>query len=85
MVIREDQAHGQRILSYSVMGPGNATISTGSSVGNKRIDLFAPLSMGGTTSGSDGKVALTLKVHATAMGLPPVLAQFAAFAPCPSG
>jgi hypothetical protein len=75
VVLQEDQREGQRILSYKVVHVATgAVFATGSSVGNKKIDLG--------TSNVTG--VLRLEVLSTARGLPP-LVRFGAYAHCPSG
>jgi len=78
IVIREDQTRGQRILAYgvSIQFPNGTTsfFSNGTSVGNKRIDLY------GAAGSVTGK--LQLQVFSTALGLPPLIKSFAAFRPC---
>lgn len=80
VVIREDQAYGQRILAYKVYAIASdgtkSSFSNGTAVGNKRIDLHNA----GGVSGS-----VVLEVMSTAMDLPVVLKSFAAFTPCSDG
>jgi alpha-L-fucosidase len=74
IVLREDQRQGERILSYRVVVVATgAVFSSGTSVGNKRIDLGAANVTG----------TLRLEVVSTARGLPPFV-TFAAYAPCPT-
>lgn len=77
--VREDQAQGQRIRAYviEVLPVGSTTwqpFSNGTSVGNKKIDL----------SGNQAQLKLqALRLNVTAAIAPPVIADFAVFAPCP--
>lgn len=77
VVIREDQSFGQRIRSYEVSyDPGNGVwepFSTGTSVGNKRIDLL-----------SSPVTVAYLQLKVTNSTAQPVISFFGAFAPCPS-
>jgi hypothetical protein len=88
VVIQENQSQGQRILSYRVTAIENENLdvnsstesaavqfSSGSSVGNKRIDIVqTPVS---------GKIKL--EVLSTALGLEPLVSSFAAYRPCGGG
>eukprot|EP01012_Entosiphon_sulcatum_P023067 TRINITY_DN28054_c0_g1_i1.p2 TRINITY_DN28054_c0_g1~~TRINITY_DN28054_c0_g1_i1.p2 ORF type:complete len:452 (+),score=93.83 TRINITY_DN28054_c0_g1_i1:50-1405(+) len=78
VIIQEDQSQGQRIRSYEVdvQLPGSSawqSVATGSSVGNKRIQLFA-------TPVTPALVRLTIPQSAAT----PVVSAFSAFSPCPS-
>jgi alpha-L-fucosidase len=73
--LREDTVVGQRVRNYTVAVNG-MTVATGQSIGIKRIFL-----LGANFTGTASSV-VELRVHSAIA--PPVLAQFAAFAPCPS-
>ena len=79
VVIREDQTRGQRIISYEVYAQhadGTTTVlSTGNSVGNKRIDLFE----GGTVV--KGNTTIIMHVIETVDGSAPTIGSFAAYGP----
>ena len=76
VVMREDQAVGQRIRSYTVEARVNGAwvpFSTGDGVGNRRVDL-APAPV----------VATALRLNITQAVAEPVLTHFGAYAPCPA-
>ena len=76
LAVGEDQAFGQRILQFSVVGSdGSTVLASGQSVGNKRIFLLAaPISAPAT---------LTLRVQAAKAQ--PVIRILAAYSACPTG
>ena len=77
---------GQRIRNYTVAvsdstAPGGwAVLATGSAVGTKRIHLF-----GRNITAAAAGPGLTLRLAVSHAVAPPVIRQFAAFAPCPTG
>ena len=76
--LREDTVMGQRVRSYNVVlvdGAGAIALAAGQAIGTKRIWLL------GKNFTGDGQKLLRLTVNGTIA--PPVLRQFAAFAPCP--
>ena len=77
VVLREDQAQGQRIRSYTVEAFVNgawAPFSHGDGVGNRRVDLAAA----GAVSAS------ALRLNISQAIAEPVVMHFGAYAPCPS-
>ena len=75
--IREDQSQGQRVRSFQVevqVGSAWQPFITGTGVGNRYIGV-APANVTGASA---------LRLTVTGSIAPPQLAQFAAFAPCPT-
>ena len=73
--LREDTVSGQRVTNYSVAVNG-ATVFAGESIGTKWIIL---LPGGNRTAPAEG-ASVVLTVHQAIA--PPMLRQFAVFAPC---
>jgi alpha-L-fucosidase len=72
-VIREDQAFGERIRAYSILartGSTWTTLASGSSVGNKRIEVFG-----------SARAVDELKLSITSASDEPVVLLFAAYSP----
>lgn len=79
VIIQEDQTFGQRVRAYAIdfLPQGSSTwepFSTGSSIGNKRIDLGSAVPV----------QASALRLVITGAAAPPIISNFAAFRPCPS-
>eukprot|EP01006_Ploeotia_vitrea_P002455 TRINITY_DN107596_c0_g1_i1.p1 TRINITY_DN107596_c0_g1~~TRINITY_DN107596_c0_g1_i1.p1 ORF type:complete len:454 (+),score=28.95 TRINITY_DN107596_c0_g1_i1:29-1390(+) len=78
-MIQENQAHGQRIreykVEYSVDGKAWHSLGSGSSVGNKRIQLVPPTKV----------VAVQLSIAQASPQAPAFISNFAVFAPCAAG
>jgi hypothetical protein len=74
--LQEDTISGQRIRNYTVTVDG-AAVATGEAVGTKQILL-----LGSNQTAITGGSSVVLSVHQASA--PPVLKQFAVFAPCPT-
>ena len=72
--LQEDTVSGQRVRNYTVAVDG-VTVAAGQAVGTKRILLLAA-----NHTAIVGGSKVVLSVHQASA--PPVLKQFAAFAPC---
>ena len=75
----EDTWHGQRVHAWTISaeaegGGGAAVLATGQAIGIKRITLLGR----NVTTNSSTRLLLTINESVA----PPILAQFAAFAPC---
>lgn len=80
VMLKEDTTVGQRVRNYTISYQSSqsqpwGSLAVGEAIGTKRIILFGKNITGGST------IRLTIQ-HAIA---PPVMKQFGAFAPCPSG
>jgi len=74
VILQEDIAQGQRVRSYTVEGQVNGqwvNLASGTSIGNKKIDLFKSVTV--------KEVRVTADKHVNT----PVWYNFSAFKPCP--
>ena len=75
VTIMEDQAYGQRILSWNVSTDTGLVLGSGRSIGNKRIVVWNATLPAGTTQ---------LVLNVLAAKAQPIIKSFAAYHSCPS-
>lgn len=75
VAIMEDQAYGQRILSWNVSTDTGLVVGSGRSIGNKRIVVWDATLPAGTTQ---------LVLNVLAAKAQPIIRSFAAYRNCPS-